>query len=174
MLTGHFVFFVFLQPKKKVQKIKKKVHKIVIMPEQGSGREAARVEMPNFRPPHPLASHRRSPPPPIGSAASPRIASSPLHPSYLRRSLRPPPLLFCYYLDFLLSPLAPNRSLAIFENISSCAEPVGEGGRRTGRGGEGTFVFYFFMLMYVILTLHGLLAQITREAFTLWIATLGA
>ena len=76
MLTGHFVFFVFLQPKKKVQKIKKKVHKIVIMPEQGSGREAARVEMPNFRPPHPLASPPRSPPPPQGSAASPRIAST--------------------------------------------------------------------------------------------------
>ena len=30
-----------------------------------------------------------------------------------------------------------------------------KGGGRTGRGGEGTFVFYFFMLMYVILTLHG-------------------
>ena len=66
----------------------------------------------------------------------------------------PGPFILLLYLVTLQRPLASPSSLAIFENIASCAEPVGEGGRRTGRGGEGTFVFYFFMLMNIYFMLH--------------------
>ena len=43
------------------------------MPEQGSGGEAAPVELAKFRPAPQLASRRRSPPSLLGSAASPRV-----------------------------------------------------------------------------------------------------